>query len=164
MSELEALKKKYFLAWLALALLLLVFDQVSKRGILTHYAYGAVREVTSFFNIVHVHNTGAAFSFLSSAGGWQIVFFSVIALAVSAFILFLLWRQSLNRLLSLGLSLILSGAIGNLIDRICYGFVVDFLDVHALGYHWPAFNLADTWICVGAGLMVFDALCASGSR
>jgi len=144
-------------AWLALALALALADQGTKQAIGALLAPGEARGITGFFNLVLVYNRGAAFSFLSDASGWQREFFSGLALAASAVIVTLLWRNSGDRLFCAGLALILGGALGNLWDRVALGHVVDFLDFHAFGYHWPAFNLADSAITVGAALLVLDA-------
>jgi signal peptidase II len=150
--------------WLGLSALIVVLDQITKlvmKRIFT--AYQSV-EVTPFFNLVLVHNRGAAFSFLSSAGGWQRELFIFIALAAAEWIAWLLRRHAGETRFCLALSLILGGAIGNVIDRVLYGAVVDFLDFHALGWHWPAFNVADMAISCGAILVVWDALAPKGSR
>jgi len=107
---------------------------------------------------VLTYNKGAAFSFLASAGGWQDTFLTIVGLAASAFILYLLSRHGHQKLFSCALALILGGAIGNVIDRIVYGHVIDFLDFHWGGWHWPAFNLADSAIVAGAGLLILDEL------
>lgn len=151
-----------FLKWLGLAAVLIALDQMTKFWIVARYPQEGMGDViTSFFNLVRVHNHGAAFSFLADAGGWQRWFFTVLALAVSAFIIWMLKKGEGSRLSQLAFTLILAGALGNVIDRILYGYVVDFLDFHAswlefLFYkgHYPAFNVADTCITVGAILMV----------
>ena len=142
--------------WLALAGVLVVLDQLSKLAVLQWLAPGRVVEVTPFFNFVLVYNPGAAFSFLAQAPGWQRGLFIAIALVASAWIVFLLRRHWRETLFSFALALILGGAVGNLIDRVVYGAVVDFLDFHAAGGHWPAFNVADSAITVGAVLLVWD--------
>ena len=141
-----------------LAVTLLILDQLSKQWIVNHYALFQGFEVTSFFNIVRVHNPGAAFSFLANAGGWQQYFFTILAFVVSGYLLWMMMQAPNDKRLCLALGLIISGAMGNVIDRIRYGYVVDFLDVHAAGFHWPAFNVADSCICVGAALLIFDEL------
>lgn len=141
---------------LALAALVIVLDQLSKHAVMWTLAPGDGVEVTSFFNLVYVFNPGAAFSFLAAAGGWQKWFFTVLALGVSAWIVVVLRRGSLERLPSLALTLILGGALGNVIDRVRFGAVVDFLDFHAFGVHWPAFNVADAAISVAAVLLIWD--------
>lgn len=149
--------------WLAIAALVVVADQLSKSAISASLRLGEVREVTGFFNLVLAHNRGAAFSFLSDAGGWQRLLFIAIAVAATAFIVVMLARHSSERLFSVGLALILGGALGNLWDRIALGHVVDFLDFHAFGWHFWAFNLADSAITVGAGLLILDSLRAAGA-
>lgn len=139
------------------ALALALADQGTKHVIGSVLAPGEVRSVTGFLNLVLVFNRGAAFSFLSQASGWQREFFIGLALVATAVIIVLLWRNPQARLFSAGLSLIMGGAIGNLWDRIALGHVVDFLDFHAFGYHWPAFNLADSAITAGAALLLLDA-------
>jgi signal peptidase II len=142
--------------WLALAGVLVVLDQLSKLAVLQWLAPGRVVEVTPFFTFVLVYNPGAAFSLLAQAPGWQRGLFIAIALVASAWIVFLLRRHWRETLFSFALALILGGAVGNLIDRVVYGAVVDFLDFHAAGWHWPAFNVADSAITVGAVLLVWD--------
>ena len=146
------------LPWLALALLIIFLDQLSKIVIERTFENGDVRPVTDFFNLVLTYNTGAAFSFLAGAGGWQDEFLTAVGLGASAFILYLLAGHGHQRLFSLALALILGGAIGNLIDRIVYGHVIDFLDVHWRGWHWPAFNVADSAIVCGAALLIVEEL------
>ena len=143
--------------WLGIATLVLLLDQLSKITISRLFAYGETLPLTSFFNLILVHNKGAAFSFLSDAGGWQRWFFSIIAAGASTLIVYLLRKHAADRLFCIALSLILGGALGNLWDRITIGHVVDFLDFHAGGYHWPAFNVADSAIFMGAMLMVIDS-------
>lgn len=144
--------------WYALALLLVVLDQLSKYWVSASFDYGEARQVTGFFNLVLTHNKGAAFSFLASAAGWQRGFFIVIALIAIVVITVLLARHAGDKLFCLALALILGGAIGNVLDRIVLGHVVDFLDFHLAGWHWPAFNLADSAITVGAVLLVADSV------
>ena len=147
------------LPWLAIAIAIVVLDQVSKIVIAKTFDYGEIQPILPFFNLVLVYNEGAAFSFLASHSGWQRYFFVGLSLAVALFILYLLRRHAHQRLFSFSLALILGGAIGNnLIDRVLYGHVIDFLDVHVAGWHWPAFNVADSAICVGAALFVLDEL------
>ncbi|MDP2822777.1 MAG: signal peptidase II [Sulfuritalea sp.] len=141
--------------WLALAALVLVLDQSSKAWVLGSFRLMESQGVTPFFNLVLVYNSGAAFSFLAGAGGWQKWFFVILALAISAWLLSLLRRHAQERLLPAALSLILGGAIGNVIDRLRFDAVVDFLDFHLAGYHWPAFNVADSAITVGVVLMLW---------
>jgi len=149
--------------WLALAAVLALADQASKGAISASLRIGEAREITGFFNLVLAHNRGAAFSFLSDAGGWQRALFIGIAVLATAVIVVMLVRHSGERLFSAGLALILGGALGNLWDRIVLGYVVDFLDFHALGWHFWAFNLADSAITVGAGLLILDGLRSAGA-
>lgn len=144
--------------WLSFSLLIVLLDQFLKILVERSFSYGESRPVTSFFNLVLVYNKGAAFSFLADAGGWQRWFFTVLGLAVGGFIVWLLFRHTGQKLFCLAVSLVMGGAIGNVIDRIVYGHVVDFLDFHAAGYHFPAFNLADCAISVGAVLLIVDEL------
>ena len=146
------------LQWLGLAVILLMADQFSKVLIVGFYKLGDATHVTSFFNVVRVHNSGAAFSFLAGAGGWQRWFFTVIGLAAAVLILWLLKSHAGQKLFSFALACILGGAIGNVIDRILYGYVVDFLDFHWRGSHFPAFNLADSAITIGATCLILDEL------
>jgi signal peptidase II len=146
------------LPWVALAAAIVLIDQWTKIAIERAFDYGDVHPVTGFFNLVLTYNKGAAFSFLASASGWQKHFLTVIGIGASLFILYLLARHGSQKLFSLALAMILGGAIGNVIDRLAYGHVVDFLDFHAGGWHWPAFNMADSAIVGGAILLVVDEL------
>ncbi|MDP2826570.1 MAG: signal peptidase II [Sulfuritalea sp.] len=141
--------------WLALAVLVVVLDQASKLWVLGSFRLLESASVTPFFNLVLVFNSGAAFSFLAGAGGWQKWFFVILALGISLWLLSLLRKHAQERLLPAALSLILGGAIGNVIDRLRFDAVVDFLDFHVAGYHWPAFNVADSAITVGVALMLW---------
>jgi signal peptidase II len=151
--------------WLGIAAIVILLDQFTKVLIIGSMAYGDSKTVWSFFNIVRAHNTGAAFSFLAHAGGWQRWFFVALAFAAVGFIVYLLRQHGGQRLFSWALSLILGGALGNVIDRLVHGYVVDFLDFHwrwlapmfPVG-HFPAFNVADCAITVGAGLLILDEL------
>ena len=144
--------------WLALALLVIVLDQFTKVLTLSFFAYGESLEITRFFNLVRVHNTGAAFSFLAGASGWQRWFFIGLGLVASTFIVWMLRRHPDQRLFCLAITLILGGALGNVIDRAVHGYVVDMLDFHALGWHFPAFNLADSAITLGAAFLILDEI------
>jgi signal peptidase II len=145
------------LKWLGLSALVIVLDQISKAWIISHFAFGESLAVLSVFNLVLAHNTGAAFSFLNDAGGMQRWLFSVIAIAASIWIVWLLRKHSAQVLFALALSLILGGALGNLIDRIAYGYVVDFLSFHWDTHYFPAFNLADSAITCGAALLILES-------
>ncbi|MGZ8272902.1 MAG: signal peptidase II [Burkholderiaceae bacterium] len=146
------------LPWVALAALVVLIDQLTKNLVERTFDYGDVKAITGFFNLVLTYNKGAAFSFLASASGWQAHFLTVVGIGASLFILYLLGRHGNQRLFSLALALILGGALGNVIDRIAYGHVIDFLDFHAGGWHWPAFNIADSAIVGGAMLLILDEL------
>ena len=144
--------------WLGLALVILIVDQYTKTLILGYYQYGGQTPVTSFFNIVRAHNTGAAFSFLADHSGWQRWLFTAIGVAAALFILWMLKSHAGQRLFSFAMACILGGAIGNVIDRMMHGYVVDFLDFHLGGRHFPAFNVADSAITLGAICLVLDEL------
>lgn len=144
--------------WLGLAALVIVLDQITKLAVLRTFSLGEGLQLTSFFNLVLVYNQGAAFSFLADAGGWQKWFFLALALGISAWIIGMLKKHAGELLLASALSLVLGGALGNVIDRVLYGAVVDFLDFHIAGWHWPAFNVADSAITVGAVLLVWEQL------
>lgn len=148
--------------WLGLAGLLIVLDQASKFWVLASFRLGERLVVADYFNLVLVFNSGAAFSFLADAGGWQKWFFVVLALAISVWLVLML-RQHVasrpdERLLPTALTLVLGGALGNVIDRLRFGAVVDFLDFHVAGWHWPAFNVADSAITVGVALLLWQQL------
>ena len=142
--------------WFALAAALVLADQLTKALVLGRFALGERLEITAFFNMVLVYNKGAAFSFLSDAAGWQTPLLIVFAIVAIGIVGTLLVRSPGRRLFCSGLALILGGALGNLIDRFRFGQVVDFLDFHAAGYHWPAFNVADSAITVGALLLILE--------
>jgi len=145
-------------AWIAISASVVLLDQLTKYLVQRGLAYGQSVRVTPFFDLVLVLNPGAAFSFLSSAAGWQRGLFIGIALVASVLIVYLLHRHATDRLFCFGLSLILGGALGNLIDRIWLGAVVDFLHFHLAQYYWPAFNLADSAITCGAAVLIWDSL------
>lgn len=144
--------------WLAIALAIILVDQLTKVLVLHSFQYGDVRPVASFFNLVRVHNTGAAFSFLAGASGWQRWFFIGLGLVAAGVIVWMLRTQGHQRLFAWALTLILGGALGNVIDRALHGYVVDFLDFHLGGRHFPAFNIADSAITLGAILLILDEL------
>ena len=143
--------------WLSLATVIIILDQVTKLWISQTFVYGGSVVVTNFFNLVLVHNSGAAFSFLSNAGGWQRWLFSAIAATASVWIIWLLRKHKYEKLFCFALTLILGGALGNLIDRAAYGYVVDFLDFYWNTYHFPAFNIADSAVTCGAGLLLWES-------
>ncbi|MDR2852534.1 MAG: signal peptidase II [Burkholderiaceae bacterium] len=151
--------------WLTLAMLVVVADQFTKQYILNHYGWAEGSTVTHFFNIVRVHNLGAAFSFLAGASGWQRWLFTLIGVAAALFIMVLMRSHAHRRLFALSLALILGGALGNVLDRLMHGYVIDFLDFHWSflsplfpGGHFPAFNLADSAITAGAIGLILDEL------
>jgi signal peptidase II len=146
------------LQWLGLAFILLLADQFTKILIVGYYHLGDSTYVTSFFNVVRVHNTGAAFSFLAQAGGWQRWFFTGIGVIAAAVIVWMIRAHPGQKLFCFAMACILSGAIGNVIDRLLYGYVVDFLDFHWAGWHFPAFNVADSAITIGAACLILDEL------
>ncbi|MFU8877262.1 MAG: signal peptidase II [Wenzhouxiangellaceae bacterium] len=148
-----------YLAWLGLAVLIVALDLWTKHMAVQNLEPYQAVEITSWLNMTLAYNPGAAFSLLADAGGWQRWFFSFAALAIGIFILVWLWRLPLTaRALPVALMLLLGGAIGNLIDRVTLGHVVDFIDVHYRGWHWPAFNIADSAIVCGVILMLVESL------
>ncbi len=144
--------------WYGLAAIVIVLDQLSKWVVLGHLQYGETIYVAPFWNWVLTFNPGAAFSFLADQQGWQRWFFTVLALGVSGWIALELKRHPEQKLMALALTLVMGGALGNVIDRIRFGAVVDFVQWHAAGYYWPAFNVADSAITLGAVLMVWASL------
>jgi signal peptidase II len=144
--------------WLAVSVAVVVADLASKAWVSHVFSTGDVLRVTPFFNLVLTYNPGAAFSFLADAGGWQRWFFTAVALAISVALVVMLRRPHRDRLVPAALSLVLGGALGNLWDRLTLGHVVDFVQLHAAGYYWPAFNVADSAITVGVALLVWDGL------
>ena len=142
--------------WLILALAIVLADQIVKYVIVQKFALHESLYVTSFFNLVYVRNTGAAFSLFADASGWQRYFFVAVAVIASVWVVWLLKKHPNGKMFCLALSTILGGAVGNLIDRVLFGSVVDFVQVHYAGYYFPAFNVADSAITLGAGLMIWD--------
>lgn len=157
-------QKQRFYVWIVIALLFIGFDQLTKYWVQQALYPGQLITYSTFFDLVLVFNTGAAFSFLAHAGGWQMLFFSGIAFIVSAVILHQLWKDSSKSLYCLSLTGIMGGALGNVIDRIYLGKVVDFLQFHAGSHYWPAFNAADCFIVGGAILLVLDSLLHSKQK
>ena len=153
-----ARKSTGLLLWLGIAVIVVLLDQVSKITMSRLLVFGQSEMITPYFNLVMVYNQGAAFSFLANSGGWQRWFFSGLAFVVSLVIIWMLHKNTTQRLFCWALTLILGGAVGNLIDRVLYGHVIDFLDFHIGTLHWPAFNVADSAITVGAALFVLDEL------
>ena len=146
------------LPWLILALVVGVLDQITKQMVMANLQLGQMIPVTSFFDLVLVFNTGAAFSFLAEHGGWQRWFFTVLAFAISAWMLTLMHHHRHEKLLPAAFALIIGGALGNVYDRLVHGAVVDFLHFHYAGWSWPAFNLADSAITVGVVMMLWGQL------
>jgi signal peptidase II len=147
-----------WLPWLGLSLAIFIADQFTKVLILGYYQLGDSTHVASFFNIVRAHNTGAAFSFLAAASGWQRWFFTAVGVAAAVFIVWMLRSHAGQRLFSFSLACILGGAIGNVVDRLWHGYVVDFVQVHWHGWYFPAFNVADSAITIGAASLILDEL------
>lgn len=153
------------LRWLWLSAFMLLLDQISKHIVTSSMALFQSKTVTSFFNLVYVHNYGAAFSFLDSQGGMQRWFFTALAGGVCLILVWCLKRMTKPQPISAaGYALVISGALGNVIDRLLYGYVIDFLDFHYGGYHWPAFNVADSCICIGAVLLILDSFVQPSKR
>lgn len=161
----EKIANKATFAWLALAAAIILFDWLTKQWASASLSHFEPRPVFSWLNLVLAHNYGAAFSFLSDAGGWQRWFFTVLASLVT--VVLVVWLLRLRRgdwRMGLALGLLIGGAIGNLVDRITLGYVVDFIDVHVAGYHWPAFNVADSAITCGIVLLLLDTFFASRNQ
>jgi signal peptidase II len=150
--------------WFVLSAGIVLADQLTKWAVLAHFAPGERRELAAFLNLVLVYNKGAAFSMFADAPGWQTPLLIAFALGAAGIVSYLMLRNPAKRLLCLGLALILGGALGNLIDRVRFGHVVDFIDFHALGWHWPAFNVADSGITVGALLLILDGFAHNEKR
>jgi len=144
--------------WLALAFAIIVFDHLTKWWVSATLDYQQFIPVLPFFSLVRVHNTGAAFSILADAGGWQRWFFIAVGVIATVIIVRLLKRHAHEKRMALALALVLGGALGNVIDRVVLGYVVDFLYFHYRGFAWPAFNVADSAISVGAALLIWDSL------
>ena len=146
------------LPWLGIALIIILLDQVTKTLIIGTFRYNDSHTITSFFNLVRVHNTGAAFSFLAGAAGWQRWFFIALGAVAAVFIVWMLRSHGEQTLFCWALALILGGALGNVIDRLLHGYVVDFIQVHWRSWYFPSFNVADSAITVGAVLLILDEL------
>ena len=164
MTELKAQANTRFITWMVVALAVIIADQLTKWAIIEWVALYEKIPLNSFINLTHQRNTGAAFSFLADAGGWQRWFFVLLSAAVSGVIAVWLWRirDQGQAVLAAGLALVLGGAVGNLIDRIMLGYVTDFIQVWFGGWAFPSFNIADAGISVGAALLIIDALFFSG--
>jgi len=152
------------LPWFSASAAIVAVDQLVKWIFLSKFVPGERLEVTGFFNLVLVFNKGAAFSFLADAPGWQTPVLAAVAIAASAVISVLILKNKNKNLFCSGLALILGGAIGNLIDRLRFGHVVDFLDFHAMGWHWPAFNVADSAITLGAVVLILEGFASRERR
>ena len=146
------------LPWLIVAVIVILADQFTKTLILGDFQLGDSRTVTPYFNVVRAHNTGAAFSFLAGAAGWQRWFFVGLGAVAAVFIVWMLRNHGGQRLFCWALALILGGALGNVVDRLLHGYVVDFIQVHWRGWYFPSFNIADSAITVGAALLILDEL------
>ncbi len=158
MAKSDTMRDVVMVKWLWLSLLAVILDQGSKLAIASSMQLYESIQIMPFFKLTYVHNTGAAFSFLSEAGGWQRWFFAGLALAISVVIAVWLTRLKKHEtLLAVALALVLGGAVGNLIDRLAYGYVIDFLDVYYDAWHWPAFNIADSAITLGVILMLAES-------
>ena len=144
--------------WLGIALAVIVLDQLTKAMIVAAFRLGDARTVTQFFDIVRAHNRGAAFSFLNDASGWQRWFFIGLGIAAAGFIVWMLKRHGGQRVFGWALALILGGALGNVIDRLLHGYVIDFIQVHWKSHYFPSFNVADSAISIGAALLILDEL------
>ena len=147
-----------FLRSLAIATIILLLDQLSKWSALSNLQLGIPEPVLPFMNWLLLLNPGAAFSFLAQGSGWQRWFFTIVGLVACVYIVWLLRKSQNDKILCVALSLILGGALGNVLDRIMYGAVVDFIDLHYANWHWPAFNIADSAICIGAALIIWGEL------
>jgi signal peptidase II len=143
--------------WLSISGVVIALDLYTKHLVQQAFAYGEHLRVTSYFDLVRYHNTGAAFSFLADAGGWQKWFFTTVSVVASVVIIYLLKKNPHNKLFCWGLALVLGGALGNLYDRITLGYVVDFLYFYYQQFAWPAFNVADSAICIGVALLLLDS-------
>ena len=147
-----------FLRYLVIAIITLLLDQLSKWSALSNLKMGVPEQVLPFMNWLLLFNPGAAFSFLAQGSGWQRWFFTAIGLAACIYIIWLIRKSQNDKLLCIALSLILGGALGNVLDRLMYGAVVDFIDLHYANWHWPAFNIADSAICIGAAVIIWGEL------
>ncbi|MDX1915258.1 MAG: signal peptidase II [Methylophilus sp.] len=152
------------LKWFSISAIVIALDLYTKHLIQNMFVYGEHLAVTSFFDLVRYHNEGAAFSFLAGAGGWQKWFFTGISVIASLVMIYLIHKSPQKKLFCCGLALVLGGALGNLYDRITLGYVVDFLYFYYQQWAWPAFNVADSAICVGVGLLLLDSLKSSESK
>ena len=148
---------KNWYSWFSISAIIVALDLYTKHLVQQAFDYGHRQTVTSFFELVRFHNEGAAFSFLANAGGWQKWFFAAISVVAIVVITYLIIKNLHNKLFCFGLALVLGGAIGNLYDRVTLGYVVDFLYFHVNDFYWPAFNVADSAICVGVAFLLWDS-------
>ncbi len=148
---------KNWVGWFGISAIIVALDLYTKHLVQQAFDYGERLGVTSFFELVRFHNEGAAFSFLADAGGWQKWFFTAVSVVAIVVITYLMIKNLHNKLFCLGLALVLGGAIGNLYDRVTLGYVVDFLYFHVNDWYWPAFNVADSAICIGVALLLWDS-------
>jgi signal peptidase II len=144
--------------WLSISGIVVALDLYTKHLVQQAFQFGEHLPVTAFFDLVRYHNEGAAFSFLADAGGWQKLFFSGVSVVAILVISYLIRKHANEKLFCFGLALVLGGAIGNLYDRLTLGYVVDFLFFHYESFYWPAFNVADSAICVGVGLLLLESV------
>ncbi|MEJ2768918.1 signal peptidase II [Mycetohabitans sp. B46] len=154
----NAVRSATLMPWLGISLIVILLDQLSKIAVSRLFVYGDPHPIAPCFNLLLVYNRGAAFSFLATAGGWQRWAFTALGIVAALVIAWLLKRHSGQKLFCTALALILGGALGNVIDRLVHGHVIDFLDFHVGDWHWPAFNIADSSITIGAVLLVLDEL------
>ena len=148
---------KVFYKWMSISAIVVALDLYTKHLVQRAFEYGEHLTITSFFDLVRYHNEGAAFSFLADAGGWQKWFFSGVSMIAVVVITYLIKKHQNQKLFCFGLALVLGGAIGNLYDRLTLGYVVDFLSFHVNDWYYPAFNVADSAICVGVALLLLDS-------
>ena len=147
---------KLYYKWFGISAVVVALDLYTKHLIQQSFNLGDFKKITPFFDLVRAHNTGAAFSFLADAGGWQKWFFTIVSMIAIVVLIVLIKKHQTNKLFCLGAALVLGGAIGNVFDRITLGYVVDFLSFHINNHYWPAFNVADSAIVVGVGLLLID--------
>lgn len=152
------------LPWFLVSAIVIVLDLYTKHLVQNAFVYGEHFAITDFFDLVRYHNTGAAFSFLANAGGWQHGFFTAVSTLASAVMVYLILKNTHNSLFCLGLALVLGGALGNLYDRLTLGYVVDFLLFYYQQWAWPAFNVADSAICIGVGCLLLDSFKTSDPK
>ena len=143
--------------WFSISVIVILLDVYTKHLVQGAFVYGDSLTITSFFDLVRYHNQGSAFGFLADAGGWQKLFFNGVSVVAITVISYLINKHSTEKLFCFGLALVLGGAVGNLYDRVTLGYVVDFLNFHYHNLYWPAFNVADSAICVGVGCLLLDS-------